>query len=222
MRVVIADDAVLLREGLVRLLAELGIETVGQAGDAEELIRVVELHRPEVAIVDIRMPPTWTDEGMVAASRLRATLPELGILLLSQHLDVPAALALGQTGSGGVGYLLKERVADAGELADALDRVAAGQTVLDPDVVQRLLHRNQGRDEGLNALTSRETDVLALMAEGRSNGAIARQLVVTHRTVESHVAAIFDKLDLVLDEDDHRRVLAVRSWLSRSRRLTPR
>lgn len=215
MRVVIADDAVLLREGLARLLAELGIETVAQAGDAEELMRAVRVHRPDVAVIDIRMPPTWTDEGIVAATSLGRELPGLGVLLLSQHLDMPAALTLGETGLRGVGYLLKERVADAVELAGALERVAAGQTVLDPEVVRRLLQRNQNRSTGPGALTVRERDVLALMAEGRSNGAIARVLVVTQRTVESHVAAIFDKLQLPLGEDDHRRVLAVRSWLSR-------
>ena len=214
MRVVIADDAVLLREGLVRLLAELGIETVAQAGDAEELIRAVELHHPDVAIIDIRMPPTWTDEGIVAASRLRSALPDLGILLLSQHLDVPAATSLSHTGRGGSGYLLKERVADAGELAEALGRVAAGETVLDPQVVKRLLQRHHNGTNTGSYLTARERDVLALMAEGRSNSGIARQLVLSQRTVESHVTTIFDKLGLPLGEDDHRRVLAVRSWLS--------
>lgn len=216
MRVAIADDSVLLREGLVRLLAELGIETVAQAGDAQELIQAVELHTPDVAIIDIRMPPTWSDEGAVAATQLRNARPDLGILLLSQHLDVPAAMALGQTGRGGSGYLLKERVADAGELADALERVNAGQTILDPEVVESLLRRSRSQSDGFGTLTPRERDVLALMTEGRSNGAIARRLVVTERTVESHVAAIFDKLDLPLGEDDHRRVLAVRTWLSRT------
>lgn len=216
MRVVIADDSVLLREGLVRLLAELGIETVAQAGDAQELIRAAELHRPDVAIIDIRMPPTWSDEGVEAATQLRRTQPHMGILLLSQHLDIPAAMALGKTGGGGSGYLLKERVADAGELADALERVHAGQTVLDPEVVERLLQRSRSQSDGFAQLTTRERDVLALMTEGRSNGAIARRLVVTQRTVESHVAAIFEKLDLPLGQDDHRRVLAVRTWLSKS------
>ncbi len=216
MRVVIADDAVLLREGLVRLLGELGIDTVAQAGDADELIQAVTLHHPDVAIVDIRMPPTFSDEGVVAAARLRTDLPGLGVLLFSQHLDVPAALALGETGHGGVGYLLKERVANAGELADALTRIADGQTVLDPEVVHRLLQRNYARTNRLNALTTRERDVLALIAEGRSNSAISRQLVVTQRTIESHVAGIFDKLNLPLGDDDHRRVLAVRAWLSQT------
>ncbi|MDQ6687830.1 MAG: response regulator transcription factor [Actinomycetota bacterium] len=216
MRVVIADDSVLLREGLARLLAELGIETVAQAGDAEELIRAAELHQPDVAIIDIRMPPTWSDEGVVAATQLRSSRPDLGILLLSQHLDLPAAMALGNSGRGGSGYLLKERVANAGELADALERVHAGQTVLDPEVVQSLLQRNRGHTDGFDNLTQREREVLALMAEGRSNGAIARHLGVAQRTIESHVAAIFDKLDLPLGQDDHRRVLAVRSWLSKS------
>jgi len=221
MRVVIADDSVLLREGLVRLLAELGIETVAQAGDAEELINAVELHQPDVAIIDIRMPPTWSDEGVTAAAHLRASMPDMGILLLSQHLDVPAALALGKTGGGGSGYLLKERVADTGELADALERVDAGQTVLDPEVVESLLQRSRSTSNGIAMLTPRERDVLALMTEGRSNGAIARHLVVTIRTVESHVAAIFDKLDLPLGEDDHRRVLAVRTWLSEASTRPP-
>ena len=213
MRVVIADDSVLLREGLVRLLAELGIETIAQAGDVSGLISAVELHRPDVAIIDIRMPPTWSDEGVTAAAHLRTSLPDLGILLLSQHLDVPAAMALRKTGGGGSGYLLKERVADAGELADALERVASGETVLDPVVVESLLQRSRGTSHGIGTLTLRERDVLALIAEGRSNGAIARHLVVTIRTVESHVAAIFEKLDLPLGEDAHRRVLAaVPGW----------
>lgn len=216
MRVVIADDSVLLREGLVRLLAELGIETVAQAGDGQELITAVARLSPDVAIIDIRMPPTWSDEGVVAARQLRSSRPDLGILLLSQHLDIPAALALGKTGGGGSGYLLKERVADAGELADALERVNAGHTVLDPEVVQSLLQRNHSSTDGFSTLTPRERAVLAQMAEGRSNKAIARHLVVNQRTIESHVAAIFDKLDLPLGEDDHRRVLAVRTWLSKS------
>jgi len=211
---VIADDAVLLREGLVRLLAELDIETVAQAGDAAELVAAVHQHRPDVAIIDIRMPPTWSDEGVVAATQLRAAIPELGILLLSQHLDIPAAVALGHGGPGGFGYLLKERVADASELAKSLDRIAGGQTVLDPDVLQRLLQRTQNSRDARTTLTGRERDVLALMAEGRSNGAIARQLFVSERTVEAHIGSIFDKLALPQGEDDHRRVLAVRSWLS--------
>ena len=212
MRLVIADDAALIREGLARLLAELGIETVAQVGDGAALLKAVDLHHPDVAIIDIRMPPTWTDEGVRAALQLRADHPKLGILLLSQHLDVAAAVALGRNGHTGVGYLLKERVADPGELADSLQRIAAGQSVWDPDVVNGLLRR--GPADLLHRLTARERDVLARMAEGRSNAAIARQLVVTERTVESHVTAIFDKLGLNPDGDDHRRVLAVRSWLT--------
>lgn len=211
MRVVIADDAVLIREGLVRLLAELGIETVAQVGDGAGLLQAAATHRPDVAIIDIRMPPTWTDEGVRAAQELRGGHPQIGILLLSQHLDVAAAVALGRPGHTGIGYLLKERVADAGELAGSLERIAAGQSVWDPEVVSGLLRR--GPAEKLHMLTARERDVLARMAEGRSNAAIARQLVVTERTVESHVAAIFEKLDLNPDGDDHRRVLAVRTWI---------
>jgi len=215
MRVIIADDAVLLREGLARLLAELGIHTVAQAGDAEQLLEASLVHSPDVAIIDIRMPPTWTDEGIRVAAELRTRQPAPGILLLSQHLDVGAAVALSRTGHGGVGYLLKERVADSGELASALERIAAGHTVWDPEVVTQLL--NRGKADRLDSLTTRERDVLARMAEGRSNIAIARQLTVTGRTVESHVTAIFDKLDLNPDGDDHRRVLAVRTWLAAPR-----
>ena len=215
MRVVIADDSALLREGLVRLLAELGIETVAQAGDGDQLVRAVEEHLPDVAIIDIRMPPTFSDEGMVAAARLRARWPRLGILLLSQHLDVRAAMALGEARTGGVGYLLKERVADAVQLADALTRVAAGDTIFDQDVVRRLLQEQRSRRSPVDTLSNREREVLSLMAEGRSNSAIARQLVVNERTVESHVAAIFARLQLPIGEDDNRRVLAVRSWLTR-------
>lgn len=169
-------------------------------------------HRPDVAIIDIRMPPTWTDEGVRVADTLRSSHPHIGILLLSQHLDLAAAISLGRPGHAGIGYLLKERVADAGELADSLERIAAGHSVWDPEVVTRLLHR--GPADKLHTLTTREQDVLARMAEGRSNAAIARQLVVTQRTVESHIAAIFEKLDLNPDGDDHRRVLAVRTWLA--------
>jgi DNA-binding NarL/FixJ family response regulator len=215
-RVVIADDATLLREGLSRLLAELGIETAAQVGNGDDLILAVEQHLPDVAIVDIRMPPTWTDEGIVAAAQVRKQHPGVGVLLLSQHLDVSAALALDGARPGGFGYLLKERIADAVELSDALTRVAAGQTVLDPEVVRELMQRGRAGYDWRGSLTGREREVLALMAEGRSNAAIARALTVTPRTVESHVAAIFDKLTLPLGPDDHRRVLAVRSWLAAS------
>ncbi len=216
MRVVIADDATLLREGLSRLLAELGIETVAQVGNGNDLILAVEQHLPDVAIVDIRMPPTWTDEGVVVAAHLRKHHPGVGVLLLSQHLDISAALALDDTRLGGFGYLLKEGVADAVELCDALTRVAAGQTVLDPEVVSQLMQRGRTGYDWRVTLTGREREVLALMAEGRSNAAIARALTVAPRTVESHVAAIFDKLALPLGPDDHRRVLAVRSWFAAS------
>jgi len=215
-RVVIADDATLLREGLSRLLAELGIETVAQVDNGDDLLLAADQHLPDVAIVDLRMPPTWTNEGVMVAAHLRKQHPGIGVLLLSQHLDVSAALTLGDTSLGGFGYLLKERVADAAELSDALTRIAAGQTVLDPEVVSQLMRRGRAGYSWLDRLTGREREVLALMAEGRSNAAIARALTVTPRTVESHVAAIFDKLALPLGPDDHRRVLAVRSWLAAS------
>lgn len=212
MRVVIADDSVLFREGLARLLAEADIDTCAMAGDAERLESAVAEHRPDVALVDIRMPPSFTHEGAQAAIQLRAHDSRLGILLLSQSLESRYAARLAQDYPKGFGYLLKDHVVDVATLVDAVERVAGGGTVLDPDVVAYLLGRRTTRDR-LATLTAREGDVLALMAEGRSNGAIGRWLVLNERTVDSHISSIFTKLDLLPQPDDHRRVLAVMAWL---------
>ena len=212
MRVVIADDSMLLREGLRRLLAEAGIETVAAVGDAETLESAVAEHRPDLALVDIRMPPTFTHEGAQAATRLRAAWPQMGILLLSQSIESQFALELARRHPAGFGYLLKDRVLNVGVLIDSVERVAAGGTVLDPEIVAHFLDRRAGRSR-LSELTQRERDVLALIAEGRSNAAIAAELVVTEKTVESHIASIFSKLELPAEPSDHRRVLAVRAWL---------
>lgn len=214
MRVVIADDSVLLREGLARLLSESGVEVVGLAGDAEGLFAGVSVHRPDLAIIDIRMPPTFTHEGAEAATRLRAESPEIGILLLSQSIESRFALELARTSPERFGYLLKDRVIDVGTLVDAVERIGAGGTVLDPEVVAHFLGRQAARDR-VAGLTEREREVLGLMAEGRSNQAIARAMVVNERTVETYVAAIFSKLQLPPEPDDHRRVLAVLAWLER-------
>ncbi len=212
MRVVIADDSFLLREGLARLLAEAGIEVVASVGDGDALEVAVEEQRPDVALVDIRMPPTFTHEGAQTAIRLRAEHPKLGILLLSQVIENRYALELARAHPARFGYLLKDRVLDVATLVDSVQRVAAGGTVLDPDIVAHFLGRQAVRDR-LIALTNREREVLALMAEGRSNGAIARQLVLSDKTVETHIASIFGKLDLIPEPGDHRRVLAVLAWL---------
>ncbi|GAB3176303.1 LuxR family two component transcriptional regulator [Micromonospora palomenae] len=215
MRVLIADDAVLLREGLVRLLTEQGHEVVAAVGDGEALVEAVVAHRPDVSIVDVRMPPTHTDEGLRAAVRARELVPRTPILVLSQYVEVSYAddlLSTAGGGGGGIGYLLKERVAAIDEFLDALARVAAGGTVLDPEVVGQLLVRRR-RDDPLGELTPREREVLALMAEGRSNAAIAKSLVVTDGAVEKHVRNIFTKLHLPPDTDHHRRVLAVLAHL---------
>lgn len=214
MRVVIADDSVLFREGLARLLAEADIETCAMAGDADELASVVEEHGPDVALVDIRMPPSFTHEGARAAARLRDQGNGLGILLLSQSLEGRYAARLAQDHPKGFGYLLKDHVVDVATLVDAVDRVADGGTVLDPDVVTYLLGRRTARDQ-VEALTAREREVLALMAEGRSNAAIGRELVLNERTVDSHISSILTKLDLLPQPDDHRRVLAVLAWLQK-------
>jgi DNA-binding NarL/FixJ family response regulator len=209
---VIADDSVLLREGLARLLAEAGIETVALAGDGDELEAAVAEHRPDVAVIDIRMPPTYTHEGARAAGRIRETDETVGLLLLSQSLESRYATDLARRHPDGFGYLLKDRVVDVAVLVDAVQRVAAGQTVLDPDVIGFLLGRRTRRDQ-LAALTDREREVLGLMAQGRSNAAIGRELVLTAKTVESHIGSIMTKLDLPPQPDDHRRVLAVLAWL---------
>jgi len=213
MRVVVADDAVILREGLARLLTEAGLEIAGLAGDADELVLLVERARPDVAIVDIRMPPTHTDEGLRAAKEIRARAPATGILVLSQHVRASYALELLSEGSEGVGYLLKERVSDLRELASSIERVAQGGSVLDPLVVEQLVGRSRAGDDPLEHLTAREREVLSLMAEGRSNKAIATRLFITEHTVEKHVKSIFATLRLPLSPDDHRRVLAVVTYL---------
>jgi DNA-binding NarL/FixJ family response regulator len=212
MRVVVADDSVLLREGVVRLLEENGFEVVGQAGDAEDLIRKVKAHKPDVAVVDIRMPPTNTDDGLRAALEIRAALPDTGVLVLSQYVEEGYALDLVGESAGGVGYLLKDRVADVDRFVDSVRRVADGGSALDPEVVSQLVGRAR-RDDPLDALTPREREVLELMAEGRSNHAIAEQMTVTERAVEKHVTSIFGKLDLPPAPEDHRRVLAVLAFL---------
>ncbi len=212
-RVVVADDSVLLREGIVRLLDEQdGFEVVGQAGDAEELLRKVGAHKPDVAVVDIRMPPTNTDDGLRAALEIRARQPETSVLVLSQYVEEGYALDLVGDTAGGVGYLLKDRVADVDRFVDAVKRVAEGGSALDPEVVAQLVGRAR-RDDPLEALTPREREVLELMAEGRSNHAIADQMVVTERAVEKHVTSIFGKLGLPPAPEDHRRVLAVLTFL---------
>ena len=212
MRVVIAEDSVLLRAGLVALLEDAGFEIVGEAADAEDLLRKVRAHRPELVVTDIRMPPTQTDEGLRAAQQIRSELPEIGLMVLSQHIDEGYALELLQGSAEGVGYLLKDRVADIDAFVDALRRVAARGSVLDPEVVSQLLGRRRG-DDPLDRLTPRERQVLALMAEGRSNHAVARELFVTERAIEKHVTSIFSKLGLSAAEDGHRRVLAVLQYL---------
>lgn len=211
MRVVIAEDSVLLREGLVRLLGEVGVEVVEAVGDAEELLRAVERHQPDVVIADVRMPPTHTDEGLRAALVLRRSWPGVAVLVLSQYVEERYATELLSTETSGVGYLLKDRVADVTEFVEALRRVAAGGTALDPEVVSQLLVRR--RSDPLDRLTPRETDVLALMAEGRSNSGIAAALVVSESAVEKHVNSIMSKLDLAPADTDHRRVLAVLRFL---------
>jgi DNA-binding NarL/FixJ family response regulator len=212
MRVVVAEDSVLLREGIVRILEDSGFEVVGQAGDGEDLMRKVRAHRPDVAVVDVRMPPTHTDEGLRAAREIRAEMPETGVLVLSQYVEETYARELLADSASGVGYLLKDRVSDVGALTDALARVAAGGSALDPEVVSQILGRRRDEDP-LDELTPREREVLGLMAEGRSNSGIASKLVVTERAVEKHVTNIFVKLDLPTDQDDHRRILAVLAYL---------
>ena len=212
MRVVVAEDSVLLREGVVRLLAEAGFDVVAQAGDADDLRRRVYAHKPDVAVVDVRMPPDHTDDGLRAALEIRERQPSTGVLVLSQYIEEGYALDLITQGGGGVGYLLKDRVADVDRFLDAVRRVAGGGSALDPEVVAQLLGRRR-RDDPLEAVTPREREVLELMAEGRSNAAIADTLVVTERAVEKHVTSIFHKLDLTPTAEDHRRVLAVLAFL---------
>jgi DNA-binding NarL/FixJ family response regulator len=214
MRVVVADDAVILREGLARLLHEAGFEVVGLAADGDELLELVERTEPDVAIVDIRMPPTNTDEGLRAAQEIRRRHPSTAILVLSQHVHARYALELLASGTDGVGYLLKERVSDLAELSSSVERIGHGGSVLDPAVVAQLVGRRRGGVNPLEQLTEREREVLALMAEGRSNRAISERLHVTEHTVEKHVKNIFAALRLPPSPDDHRRVLAVVTFLN--------
>ena len=212
MRVVVAEDSVLLREGIVRILEDADIEVAGQAGDAEDLLRKVRAHKPDVAITDIRMPPSHTDEGLRAAHEIRGEMPDVGVLVLSQYVEEGYAIDLLADNAAGLGYLLKDRVGDVEAFIDAVKRVADGGSALDPEVVSQLLGRKR-RDDPLDELTPREREVLGLMAEGRSNHAIAEALVVTERAVEKHVTSIFSKLGLANTAEDHRRVLAVLAYL---------
>jgi DNA-binding NarL/FixJ family response regulator len=212
MRVVLAEDSVLLREGLARLLAETGFEVVGQCATAEDLLLKVRSYSPEVVIVDIRLPPTHTDEGLRAAQEIRARNPSVGVLVLSQYLELGLAMKLLADSAEGVGYLLKDRVSDVKEFAAAVRRVGEGGSAIDPTIVSQLLRRHRGEDP-LEGITPREHEVLALMAEGRSNQAIADRLVVTERAVQKHITRIFQKLGLTASDDDHRRVLAVLAFL---------
>ncbi len=212
MRVVVGEDSVLLREGIVRLLSESGLEVVGQAGDAEDLLRKVGAHRPDVVIADIRMPPDNTDDGLRAAIEIRELHPGTGVLVLSAYVEEAYALELVADDASGIGYLLKDRVADVDAFVDAVRRVGDGGSALDPEVVSSLLGRTR-RADPLAELTRREREVLDLMAEGRSNKAIAEQLVITDRAVEKHVTSIFSKLGLGPAAEDHRRVLAVLTFL---------
>lgn len=211
MRVVLAEDSVLLREGLVRLLTEAGCIIADAVGDGDALVAAVEKHRPDVAVVDVRMPPSHSDEGLRAAIEARRRVPGTGVLVLSQYVEESYASDLLADGAGGVGYLLKDRVSALAELSDALERVASGGTVLDPEVVAQLFARR--RRDPLDELTVREREVIGLMAEGRTNSAIARKLVITEGAVEKHISSILTKLDLPPSEDDHRRVMAVLAWL---------
>lgn len=212
MRVIVADDAMLIRSGLSRLLSDAGVDVVGEAGDARDLLRMVSLERPDVALVDIRMPPTFTDEGLVAARQIRSGYPATAVLVLSQHLEPRYAERLLTDQPGGVGYLLKERVSDIAVLIDAMNRVTESECVLDPTIVSQLMKAREP-SAPLNRLSAREMDTLALLAEGRSNAGIAERLAVSERTVESLCAQVFRKLDLVPDADTNRRVLAVLTLL---------
>jgi len=211
MRVVIGEDSVLLRAGVARLLEDAGLEVVAQAADAEDLLRKVRAHKPDVAVVDIRMPPGNADDGLRAAREVRAELPQVGVLVLSQYAEEHYVTQLLQDGAEGVGYLLKERIADVDRFVDSVRRVAEGGSALDPEIVALMMGRREGGP--LDALTDREREVLGLMAEGRTNRGIAGELYVSERAVERHVTAIFGKLGLPAGAGDHRRVLAVLAYL---------
>jgi DNA-binding NarL/FixJ family response regulator len=211
MRVVVGEDTVLLREGIVRLLTEAGLEVVAQAGDADDLLRKTRAHRPDVAVVDIRMPPGNADDGLQAAKLIRAELPETGVLVLSQYADEHYAMQLLADGADGVGYLLKDRVGDVEAFVDGVRRVAAGGSALDPEVVARMVGRK--RDDPLESLTPREREVLELMAQGLSNKAICEQLFLSERAVERHITGVLSKLGIPATGHEHRRVLAVLAYL---------
>jgi DNA-binding NarL/FixJ family response regulator len=211
-RVILADDAAVIRQGLARLLAEQGVEILAQVGDAEALITAVADHAPDGVVVDIRMPPTFTSEGIEAAQRIRAAHPHVGVLVLSQHIDVAYARTLVDEGAAGIGYLLKDRIADVAALVDALQRVHAGETVVDPGLVEELLGAPRPADP-LAELTPREREVLALVAEGRTDRGIAEALWLSPKTVETHVHTIFRKLDLPSSHAENRRVHAVLTFL---------
>jgi DNA-binding NarL/FixJ family response regulator len=215
MRVVIVEDQALLREGIVALLREQDVEVVAQAEDGPGLLRIISGYKPDVAIVDVRLPPTFTDEGLRAAIEARQRWPEMGILILSQYVEPVYTAELLASGQGGVGYLLKERVGEVRAFVDAVERVAGGGTALDREVVAELMRSREGHadDAALAELTPREREVLGFMAEGRTNAAIARAMVVTPGAVEKHISSIFAKLDLPSTNDDHRRVLAVLAYL---------
>jgi DNA-binding NarL/FixJ family response regulator len=212
MRLVIADDEALLREGLARLLQDAGFEVAGRCGDAEALLRLVEAHQPDVAIVDIRMPPGHGDDGLIAAQEIRRRHPDVGVLVLSHYLDSRYAARLLEEVPAGAGYLLKDRVSEVAVVADALRRIDEGECVIDPTIVSRLVARKRARGP-LDVLTEREREVLALVAEGRSNGAIGEKLFLSRKTVDAHVSQIFLKLDLRESPEHHRRVLAVLTFL---------
>jgi DNA-binding NarL/FixJ family response regulator len=214
MRAVVAEDSTLLREGLVRLLRETGFDVVGQAANAQDLLRLVRLEHPNVAVVDIRMPPTRTDEGLKAAQEIRGLFPDVGVLILSEYLETHYAIRLIQSAAGGIGYLLKERISDVQTFADAVRRVAEGEFVIDPAIVTQLVGRRR-LPNPLDELTSRELEILGLMAEGRSNRSIGEKLFLSANTVETHVRNILSKLDLEESYHDNRRVLAVITYLRR-------
>lgn len=212
MRIVIAEDSVLLREGLVRLLSDAGHTIVHTTGDAANLLGAISAHKPDLAVIDVRMPPTFTDEGIRAAVLIRAQNPDVGVLVLSQYVEERYASDLIADNSGGFGYLLKDRVADVSDFLEAVDNVASGGTVLDPEVVSQIMVRSR-RDTGIEQLSAREREVLALMAEGKSNSAIASALFLSAGAVEKHISSVFTKLGLSADADDNRRILAVLKFL---------
>lgn len=215
MRVVVAEDSPLLRAGIVRVLESAGLEVVAEAGDADDLIRKVRAHKPDVAVVDIRMPPRGEDDGLVAAELLRGEMPQIGVLVLSQYVEEHYAQRLLGTGAEGAGYLLKDRVADPDRFVESVRRVGNGGSALDPEVVAMMLGRKTGSGGPVDSLTDRETDVLSRMAEGRTNRAISAELFLSERAVERHVTGIFEKLGLTNTGEDHRRVLAVLAWMDR-------